>query len=93
MNVVDMLGIHFSLGAFSAEWIPEKKMKLKNENSSIDSFTFLCWESKIRHLAECAAALKGIGHFEINFWYFLAYLKGIQDVGVFVSTVVSILIF
>jgi len=32
--------------------------------------------------------LKGIVHFEINFWDVLAYLKGIQDVGVFVSTVV-----
>jgi len=29
----------------------------------------------------------------MNFWYVLAYLKGIQDVGVFVSTVFSILIF
>jgi len=37
--------------------------------------------------------LKGIVHFEINFWYVLAYLKGIQDVCIFVSTVVSILIF
>jgi len=36
---------------------------------------------------------KGIVHFEINFWDVLAYLKSIQDVGVFVSTVVSILIF
>jgi len=33
---------------------------------------------------------KEIVHFEINFWYVLAYLKGIQDVGVFVSTVFSI---
>jgi len=32
-------------------------------------------------------------HFEINFWYVLAYLKGIQDVGVFVSTEFSILTF
>jgi len=24
--------------------------------------------------------IKGIVHFEINFWYVLAYLKGIQDV-------------
>jgi len=32
---------------------------------------------------------KGIVHFEIHFWYVLAYLKGIQDVGV---TVFSILI-
>jgi len=37
--------------------------------------------------------LKGIVHFEIHFWYVLAYLKGIQDVGVFVSTAFSILIF
>jgi len=38
-------------------------------------------------------SIKGIVHFEINFWYVLAYLKGIQNVGVIVSTVVSILIF
>jgi len=37
--------------------------------------------------------LKGIVHFEINFWCVFSYLKGIQDVGVFVFTVVSILIF
>jgi len=37
--------------------------------------------------------LKGIVHLEINFWYILAHLKGIQDVVVFVSTVFSILIF
>jgi len=30
-------------------------------------------------------------HFEINFWYVSAYLKGIQDVGVFVTTVFSTL--
>jgi len=28
-------------------------------------------------------AFKGIVHFEVDFWYVLAYLKGIQDVGVF----------
>jgi len=37
--------------------------------------------------------IKGIVHFEINFWHVLSYLKGIQDVGVFVSAVVSILTF
>jgi len=37
--------------------------------------------------------IKGIVHFEIHFWYVLAYLKGIQYVGVFVSTVFSILTF
>jgi len=36
--------------------------------------------------------IKGIVHFEINFWYVLAYLKGIEDVSVFVSAIVSILI-
>jgi len=42
---------------------------------------------------QVTTSLKGIVHFEIKFWYVLAYLKGIQDVGVFVSTGVSILIF
>jgi len=37
--------------------------------------------------------LKGIVHFEIIFRCVLAFLEGIQDVGVFVSAVVSILIF
>jgi len=36
------------------------------------------------------AKFKGIVHFEINFWYVLAYLKGIQDVGVFVYKVFKI---
>jgi len=34
--------------------------------------------------------LKGIVHFEKKCWYVLAYLKGIQDVGVFVSAVIWI---
>jgi len=29
--------------------------------------------------------IKGIVHFEVHFWYVLAYLKGNQDVGVFES--------
>jgi len=37
--------------------------------------------------------IKGIVHFEINFRYVLAYLRGIRDVGVFVSTGFSVLIF
>jgi len=37
--------------------------------------------------------LKLIVHFEINLWYVLDYLEGIQDVAVFVSAVVSIFIF
>jgi len=37
--------------------------------------------------------LKGIVHFEIHFLYVLAYLKGIQDVGVFVFKAFSILTF
>jgi len=33
-------------------------------------------------LQQSHSVIKGIVHFEINFWYVLAYLKGIQDVGV-----------
>jgi len=29
--------------------------------------------------------IKGIVHFEIHFWYVLAYFKGIQDVAFFFS--------
>jgi len=36
---------------------------------------------------------KGIVHFEIIFGMFLAYLKCIRDVGVFVCALVSILVF
>ncbi len=37
--------------------------------------------------------LKGIVHFEIKIWYPSAYPKGIQDVGVFFSSVDPILAF
>ncbi len=39
------------------------------------------------------ADLKGIVHFEIKIWYLSAYPKGIQDVGVFFSSVDPILMF
>ncbi len=38
-------------------------------------------------------AFKGIVHFEIKMWYLSAYPKGIQDVGVFFSSVDPILMF
>ncbi len=37
--------------------------------------------------------VKGIVHFEIKIWYVSAYPKGIQDVGVFFSSVDPILMF
>ncbi len=37
--------------------------------------------------------VKGIVHFEIKIWYLSAYPKGIQDVGVFFSSVDPILMF
>ncbi len=38
-------------------------------------------------------SFKGIVHFEIKIWYLSAYPKGIQDVGVFFSSVDPILMF
>jgi len=49
--------------------------------------------NKEHNINNLVTIINGIVHFEINFWYVLAYLKGIQDVGVFVYTVVSILTF
>ncbi len=39
------------------------------------------------------STFKGIVHFEIKIWYLSAYPKGIQDVGVFFSSVDPILMF
>ncbi len=39
------------------------------------------------------SVFKGIVHFEIKIWYLSAYPKGIQDVGVFFSSVDPILMF
>ncbi len=44
------------------------------------------WKSRI-------ISIKGIVHFEIKIWYLSAYPKGIQDVGVFFSSVDPILMF
>ncbi len=41
----------------------------------------------------CFEVVKGIVHFEIKIWYLSAYPKGIQDVGVFFSSVDPILMF
>ncbi len=46
-----------------------------------------------RKLAILTLMLKGIIHFEIKIWYLSAYPKGIQDVGVFFSSVDPILMF
>jgi len=74
---------HHSLGKFSFKTFLSKSYDEKNvflyEHVSLTKctsgsiFTFL---------------LPLIVHFEIIFWYVLAYLKGFQDVGVFVSAVV-----
>ncbi len=52
---------------------------------------------KYLHIASISIVLylilKGIVHFEIKIWYLSAYPKGIQDVGVFFSSVDPILMF
>jgi len=72
-------------------------LKHANETNQTIHFIMIYFESNSWchwALRLCGSpALKGIVHFEINCWYVLAYLKGIQDVGVFVFTVFSILIF
>ncbi len=51
-------------------------------------------QNNIMLLTECFATfLKGILNFEIKIWYLSAYPKGIQDVGVFFSSVDPILMF
>ncbi len=55
-----------------------------------------CWEVYFGHVIGYrlqVTLLKGIVHFEIKIWYLSAYPKGIQDVGVFFSSVDPILMF
>ncbi len=42
---------------------------------------------KIHYIRKSYTDVKGIVHFEIKIWYLSAYPKGIQDVGVFFSSV------
>ncbi len=46
-----------------------------------------------RKISSYNTSVKGIVHFEIKIWYLSAYPKGIQDVGVFFSSVDPILMF
>ncbi len=52
------------------------------------------WRHRYRNIIHTLHnIIKGIVHFEIKIWYLSAYPKGIQDVGVFFSSVDPILIF
>ncbi len=50
-------------------------------------------EGSMASAATFSTSVKGIVHFEIKIWYLSAYPKGIQDVGVFFSSVDPILMF
>jgi len=67
-------------------WHSDVSWGSKKCRNKLIFITFLIWFWFRRFI-------KQIVHFKINCWYVLAYLKGIQDVDVFVSGVVSILIF
>ncbi len=60
----------------------------------------MIWVGNNRQFCKCycikclySVTLKGIVHFDIKMWYLSAYPKGIQDVGVFFSSVDPILMF
>ncbi len=62
---------------------------MEDANKKCDN---ICRESYSIESA-CRRGVKGIVHFEIKIWYLSAYPKGIQDVGVFFSSVDPILMF
>ncbi len=59
---------------------------ISNKFLSIHQYNFLL-------CITVSKSIKGIVHFEIKIWYLSAYPKGIQDVGVFFSSVDPILMF
>ncbi len=67
---------------------------LKRKSFNINLlFIELLYKILSYHILNFVIILKGIVHFEIKIWYLSAYPKGIQDVGVFFSSVDPILIF
>ncbi len=82
--------ILFTLGSNSlepAKWTQPHSLRGMNSRLQKLLQTINC--SSYFHVND----LKGIVHFEIKIWYLSAYPKGIQDVGVFFSSVDPILIF
>ncbi len=65
----------------------------------LPTFQCDCWHQLNQHISHfdtlpvSCGSFKGIVHFEIKIWYLSAYPKGIQDVGVFFSSVDPILMF
>ncbi len=62
------------------------------EKTAPSSFSVFFFFLKKKHV-KTRIPLIGIVHFEIKMWYLSAYPKGIQDVGVFFSSVDPILMF
>jgi len=56
-------------------------------------FIFILYFQLLFYFKEQCLDIKGIVHFEIHFWFVLAYLKGIQDVGVKLLVFEVVLIF
>ncbi len=56
-------------------------------------FTFAIITTSCIKNNQALLIFKGIVHFDIKMWYLSAYPKGIQDVGVFFSSVDPILMF
>ncbi len=65
-------------------------MRVRDKTSLIEK---LCVQEHVLLMTKSVIGIKGIVHFEINIWYLSAYPKGIQDVGVFFSSVDPILMF
>ncbi len=73
---------------FCSHSIPKYDVSFIKHSHMANSLRYVSWN--------CEAVnnpVKGIVHFEIKIWYLSAYPKGIQDVGVFFSSVDPILMF
>ncbi len=66
---------------------------LKNPEENLKEIQISLPGFDITAAALYSLIIKGIVHFEIKIWYVSAYPKGIQDVGVFFSSVDPILMF
>ncbi len=78
-----------------SEWVPSEWESKHHNNPQVGLIHYKLTSCKAKRWVFVVnkSIIKGIVHFEIKIWYLSAYPKGIQDVGVFFSSVDPILMF
>ncbi len=97
-SLLERVQIHKNAGKPKNLWelkdFSEEQQQFNCSGQTRDSWTTITKQKTQLWIIQVTShSIKGIVHFEIKIWYLSAYPKGIQDVGVFFSSVDPILMF